>query len=317
MEANSPQIYDILTKYDSIALACHTNPDGDAIGSALGLALCLRLMGKKPFVLIEDYSEKFDFIKGREMIYKGDFDELKPELFISLDCGSSDRLGAAEAVLKRAKETLAIDHHISNTGFADNNIVYPNASSTCEIVYETIKNFCAVNKDIAEALYTGIITDTSGFKHNSTSPRTLEAAAQLIKFGIDFSAIQTRVLYSHSEKETAVFLKAVGRYKIDGKICVSYITKDEIINECGADYKDLDGIVEYLLNFNGIEASVFAYEKADGIKKISMRSKSTDVSRIAVKYNGGGHKLAAGASLNMPMEEALDTIVKEIKKELV
>lgn len=317
MNANSTEIYKILSENNEIALGCHVNPDGDAIGSTLGFALCLSLMGKKPIVLIEDYSEKYSFIKGSEFIFKGNYDELNPELFISLDCGSADRLGNAEAVFKRAKETIAVDHHVSNTKFANYNIVYPDSSSTCEVVYEIIKNFCVVNKNIAEALYTGIITDTSGFKHKSTSPRTLEVAAQLIRFDIDFSEIQTRVLYSHSKEETAVFLKAVERYKTEDKICYSYLSKEEILNECKADYKDLDGIVEYLLNFEGVEVSVFVYEKPDGTKKISMRSKKADVSKIAIKYNGGGHKLAAGATMNTSVEEAIQTIINEIKNELV
>lgn len=317
MDANSTEIYQILSESNDIALGCHVNPDGDAIGSTLGFALCLSLMGKKPVVLIEDYSEKYSFIKGSEFIFKGNLDELKPDLFISLDCGSSDRLGSAEAVFNRAEKTLAVDHHVSNTNFATYNIVYPESSSTCEVVYEMVKNFCVLNHDIAEALYTGIITDTSCFKHNSTSPRTLEVAAQLIKFGIDFSDIQTRVLYSHTKEETAVFIKAVQKYKIEDKICYSFLTKEEILNDCKADYKDLDGIVEYLLNFEGVEVSVFVYEKPDGTKKISMRSKKLDISKIAMKHNGGGHKLAAGATMNTSVEEAIQTIINEIKNELV
>lgn len=317
MKINSIELYNVINSYDEIILSCHVNPDGDAVGSTLGLAQCLHLMGKKPVVLIDDYSEKYKFIKGREFIYEGDYDKLDSTLFICLDCGSDDRLGEACEVFKRAKQTIVIDHHVSNTEFGDYNIVFPNSSSTCEVVFETFKNFCMINYDIAVAFYTGIITDTSGFKHTSTTPRTLEVAAKLIGFGINFSEIQTRVLYTHSQNETAVFLKAVGRYKIDGKVCYSYLTKDEIINECGADYKDLDGIVEYLLNFEGMEVAVFGYEREDSSIKISMRSNSTDIGKIAVEHEGGGHKFAAGANFSSSMQEALETVVEEIKKELV
>ncbi len=316
MQTNSPQIYELISKYDNIVIGSHTNPDGDAVGSSLGLALCLAIMGKKPIVLLEDYSCKYSFIKGKEYIFKEDYDSLEPQLFISLDCSSPDRLGRAESVFKRAAETMCIDHHISNKNFADYNIVLADSSSTCEVVYDIIKNFCVLNESIAEALYTGIVSDTSAFKHKSTSPATLEAAARLISLGIDFSKIQTDVLYSHSKEQTAVFLKALGRYVIDGEICWSYLTKDEIINECKADYNDLDGISEYLLNFVGVSVSVFVYEKEDGTKKISMRSKELDISAVAVKYNGGGHKLAAGASITGSVDYAVETIVNEIKKEL-
>ena len=208
MQTNSPQIYELISKYDNIVIGSHTNPDGDAVGSSLGLALCLAIMGKKPIVLLEDYSCKYSFIKGKEYIFKEDYDSLEPQLFISLDCSSPDRLGRAESVFKRAAETMCIDHHISNKNFADYNIVLADSSSTCEVVYDIIKNFCVLNESIAEALYTGIVSDTSAFKHKSTSPATLEAAARLISLGIDFSKIQTDVLYSHSKEQTAVFLKA-------------------------------------------------------------------------------------------------------------
>lgn len=319
MQTNAPEIYEIISRCNNIVLGCHINPDGDAVASVLGLALCLSVMGKEPVVIVEDYNDKYNFIKGKEYIFKGDLNELNPDLFISLDCGSIDRLGDAEDVFKRANETMCIDHHISNTEFADYNIVCPDASSTCEVIYEIVSNFCMLNRDIADAIYAGIIYDTNGFKNTSTSPRTFEISSQLIKFGIDFSGIQTAVLSSHSEKETAVFIKAVSRYTIDNGICCSYLTKDEILNQCGADYQDLDGIVEYLLNFRNVDVSVFVYEREDGSKKISMRSKKIDISNIALKYNGGGHKLAAGANMDssVSIEDAIKTMVNSIKNELI
>lgn len=313
METFSTDIYEILSKSKNVVISTHTNPDGDAVGSSLALAMAVAEIGVKPIVLIEEYSEKYDFIKGTEYIYKGDYDELEPDVFIAVDCGSKERLGQAEKVFDRAKTTFNIDHHISNNGYAMDNVVQGGASSACEVVYDVIKTFCQVNKDIAEALYTGIVTDTYGFKYNATSRHTMEIGGQLIEMGIAFSEIQDRVLYEHSETEVEIFKKALNNFKIDGKVAYTTLTLDEMA-ECGATNKDLDGIVEYILNIQGVEVSTFVYQKGENLCKISLRSKKIDVNEIASKFGGGGHILASGASFEGTIDNALNSVLTEIKK---
>ncbi|MBR1737990.1 MAG: bifunctional oligoribonuclease/PAP phosphatase NrnA [Firmicutes bacterium] len=315
MESYDIELQEAIKNGNNICIAGHINPDGDAVSSALGLALCLKMIGKDVTVLLEDYSHKFHYIKGKEMIYKGDYDKLAPDLFIAVDCGSKDRLGDAQSVFDRTEKTINIDHHISNTEYAKYNVVYPNASSSSEVVFEIIRNFSVITDDIATALYTGIVSDTGGFKHNCTSPRTHEIASVLIGFDVPYSEIQNRILYSKSREELSVFIKALGKLKIENGISRITLTKDEIA-ESGATYKDLDGIVSFILNVDDVDASVFIYEKENGKSKVSMRSISTDVSGIAVKHGGGGHKLAAGADFDCSVEEAEKIIVKELEAAL-
>ena len=313
METFSTDIYDIWAKSENIVISAHTNPDGDAVGSVFALAMAIAEIGIKPIVLIEKYSEKFNFIKGTEYIYNGNYDDLNPDVFIAVDCGSKERLGDSEAVFDRAKTTFNIDHHISNTNFAQNNIVLGGVSSACEVVFEIIKNFCQLNKDIAEALYTGMVTDTFSFKYNSTSKNTMEIAGKLIETGISFAEIQDKVLYEHTKTEVEVFKKALNNFKIDGKVAYTTLTNEEIQN-CGATNKDLDGIVEYILNIKGVEVSCFIYAKNENLCKISLRSKKINVNEIATVFDGGGHILASGATFEGNIENALSSVLNEIKK---
>lgn len=311
-----PQIYDYIMESNNIVVACHVAPDGDAIGSSFALALCIKHMGKDVKVLIDEYNSRYDFIEGKDLIYKGDMDDISADLMFVLDCGAKDRLGKAVNVFDKAKMTINIDHHISNDGYAMFNFINEDASSTSEIVYEIIKNFSTLNKDIVTAIYTGIVSDTGGFKHNSTTKRTHEIVASLMDFKINCSEIYTRVLFTHSRSETNVFKAALDNIKFDGQICYTHLTKSQILDECGASYTDLDGIAEYLVNFEDVKVSAFFYEKKNGEIKVSMRSNGIDVNAVASKHNGGGHMYAAGVNFSCEMDEAKRIILEELKKEL-
>lgn len=315
METFSTEIYRIIANNDIIVIAAHVNPDGDAVSAVLSFAQSMNVMGKKPIVLLEDYSEKYNFIKGREFIFKGDFDTLNPDLFFAIDCGDKKRLGKAEEVFDRAKITFNIDHHISNNSFAQYNIVKADSSSSSEIIFDIIKNFCSINKDIASAIYSGIISDTCGFKYSCTKPKTHEVAATLIKYDIPFTQIHSNLLYSHSVEEAKVLATAIDNFKTCNNITYSKLSKEEI-KKCNASYNDLDGIVEFLLNIKGTDVSLFVYEKEDKTVKMSFRSKSIDVNKIASKFGGGGHKLAAGANTDKSIDDILSLALKEIKNEL-
>lgn len=315
MEYFSTDIYKIWDKSENMVISTHSNPDGDAVGAVMALAMAVSEIGTKPIVLIENYSEKFDFIKGKEYIFNGDYNDINPDVFVAVDCGSKKRLGMAGNVFERAKTTFNIDHHVSNDNFADNNIIVGGASSSCEIIFDIIKNFCAMNKAIAEAVYTGIVTDTFGFKHNSTSKKTMEICGGLIEFGINCSEIQDKVLYEHTKTEVEIFKKALDNLKFDGNISYTSLTLEEL-ESCGATSKDLDGIVEYILNIKGISVSALIYEKDDVICKISLRAKKIDVNKVASVFGGGGHKLAAGTTFRGSLSTAIERVLSEIKKEL-
>lgn len=287
-----------LTSYEDIVLAGHTNPDGDAICSCFAFGMALEQMGKKPKILLEKFNDTYDHVKGHHLIYTGNYDELSPSVMITLDCADLDRLGDAKSVFNRSKKTICIDHHISNTKFAEFNMVDEETSSTSQLVYEILLQLDIMDRDIAIALYTGIVFDTAGFKHNCTTSRTHEIAGKLLKQGIDTSEIHTRILYSRTLSSAKLLSKAIQNVELLGKLVITTLSKEEILVECGATYDDLEGISAYFQDLKEISVSVFMYERGDGDIKVSFRSKSIDVNKIASKFGGGGHVLASGAKIS-------------------
>ncbi len=298
-----------------ICITGHINPDGDCIGSNFAFAKAMSKLGKKPYVLLGDFNEKFDSLSGSEFLYKGDYNLLNPDVIFSIDCGDKARLGEAEAVFDRAKITYNLDHHISNDNFAMNNIVNVKASSSCEVVYEVISQFIEIDKEIATALYVGILTDTGGFRHNCTSERTHQIAGKLVSIGVDTPEIHNKFLMEHSLIDAKIFAKAISKMKVEDKIATTFVTEDEM-TECGATAKNTDAIVGYLLNTEGVEVAIFASERGNGLVKLSFRSKSLNVNEVASLYGGGGHILAAGAGVEGSICKVLDSAISEVRKRL-
>ncbi len=296
----------------TIYITGHVNPDGDCIGSAFGFALAMAGLGKTPVILLGDYAERFNTLKGCEYVYKGDYSVLEPEIMFSIDCGSKDRLGEAEAVFDRAKYTYNIDHHMSNTAFADVNIVNASASSSCEVIYELISPFVRLDRDIAQALYTGILTDTGGFMHNSTAERTHEIAGRLVSLGADTPVLHSRFMHEHSLGEAKILACAIEKMQLQDGIAYTAISAEDM-KKCGVSAKELDAVVSYLINTEGARAAVFACERGD-IIKLSFRSKSVNVGELAKSLGGGGHKLAAGAGVEGDLETVLENAVSRLKK---
>ena len=302
---------------DNIVIASHPTPDGDAIGSSLALALALHRAGKKPIVVLDEYSSRFDFIEGREFIYKGKIEDLTCDVFIAVDCGDKIRVGEAEELFNRTPITVNIDHHINNSNFARLNYVDTNASSTCEVIFTIINMHIPITKEIAEALYMGIVTDTGGFRHSATSAETMEIAALLMRTGIDFSEIQRRAIYQHSPIEAQVFALALQKMQfVEGyPIAYTVLTQKEM-KAIHATYSDLDGIAEYMLNTEDIEVSAFFTERLEGRVKVSFRSGNLDVRLIAEHFGGGGHKFAAAGNFVSELDEGVALVLDAMKAAL-
>lgn len=307
-------IFETLNKGDSAVIAGHISPDGDAVSSVFAFSMAIARKGVTPIILLEEYADRFNYLKGAEYLYKGDYDALSPKYFFALDCGDKERLGAAAKVFDRADVTYNIDHHISNTLFADFNIVNPKASSASEVVYEIIKDKCDITSDIADAIYSGIVFDTSGFKHNSTSCRTHEIAGKLVEMGVDTAFIHSKILYEHTLSQVKVMGCAINNFKLIGDIACSTVTKAEL-DACGAKSGDTEGIVEYLLNIDGVGVSALLTEREGGKVKISLRSKKCNVNKVAASFGGGGHILAAGASSALPIDKTAELLVARIEEE--
>lgn len=257
------QIVELLKTHDRFVIAGHIGPDEDTIGSCFGLAMALGKLGKKAVVMLEPGAlrPKHKIIPGWEYLYR-DTEPLAMDVFIALDCADAERLGPARAFLKKAKLTICIDHHETNNGFADYNLIDPNASSTAEMVFGVIEALTDIDINIATAIYAGIVADTGGFKYMSTSRPTMEIAARLMDTGIPFTEIYSEVMDSHSFVGIKAFGLALDASKLamDGRIIYSCMTREMIANS-GAESSDMDGVVEYLMNTRGTEVALFLYER--------------------------------------------------------
>ena len=299
---------------DEIYIAGHVNPDGDAVGAAFALALYLKRLGRQPRVLLESIPKRFAFFKGTDMWYNGDYDDITPDVFFAVDCGDLKRLGKAGDVFLRAKKTYCIDHHRTNEGLAQADMIDPDASSASEIVYEILKqNGFDAEKDIdiATDIYAGMVFDTGGFKHNCTSKRTHEIAGALVEGGVDTSTIHSRVLYEHTLPQARLFGKALSNMKHKSGVTYTALTTAEI-ESCGCTSEDLDGIVDFLLNLDASDCAVLVTQRSENTAKASVRSKSFPIADIVVALGGGGHKLAAGVTCEGTADEVAEMIVEKI-----
>ncbi len=308
-----------LAEADTIAIAGHVRPDGDCVGSCLATYNYIKTYypHAKVDLYLEPIPNIFKFMKRSEEIQSEWPDDRSYELFIAQDCGDTSRLGNAAKYFETAAHTICVDHHVSNQSFAEHNYIFPDASSTSELIFELLP-YERIDREIAECIYTGIIHDTGVFQYSSTSRRTMEIAGKLMEKGIDFSRIVDETFFTKTYNQNQIMGLALVKSKLhlNGACISSVITKEEM-KEYDVLPKHLDGIVSQLRVTKDVEAAIFLYELLDGEFKISTRSKNlVDLSQIAVKYGGGGHKRAAGFSMKGEPEQIVKTIVADIAAQL-
>ena len=309
----------LLQQVNTVAIGGHIRPDGDCIGSCT--ALYLYIKKQYPHIKVDLYLEPvpecFFMLDVVKEIQNEIYEQKEYDLFISLDSAMKNRLGFSEVLFDRAKDTLCIDHHISNPGFARQNHIVPEASSTAELVYRLIdKN--AITYEIAESLYLGIVHDTGVFQYSSTAPETMEAAAALMRKGVRASELIDKTYYEKTYAQNLILGKALqdSVLLLEGKCIASYITKD-VMDEYGVKPSDMEGIVSQLRNTQGVEVAIFMYELATDEYKISLRaSGDVNVSKVAECFGGGGHVKAAGASGKGKPMEIINALATEIGKQL-
>ncbi len=304
----------------SILILTHEYPDGDAIGSSLALRLALLKLEKKVAVYIPVPDKMYSFLPGyNEMLIGNTVPDAKDfDLCISLDASDQDRLGIAKDLFSQVGNTICIDHHITNQNYADLNYINAVASSTCENLMVIMASIgVAINKEIGECLYTGMLTDTGGFRYNC-QPETLEMAATIMETGVNINTIYRIVFDVVSINKLKLIGRCIDRLELleDGKIAFTYMLQTDL-EELKLDESDSEGIVNQGRNIDTVEVSIFAKEREDGSFKISLRANEiVDVSIIASKFGGGGHVRAAGCESAMTMDQIKQALVDEIKKQL-
>lgn len=305
-----------------IAIAGHIRPDGDCIGSCTALYLYLT-QNKEEFkidqvdVYLEPFGNEFRILTGVEEIKHTYESEEMYDVFISLDCGSLDRLGSALKFYNTANKTINIDHHISNQSFGKVNHVVADASSTCEVLF-TVMDEERITKEIAEALYVGIIHDTGVFKHSNTSEKTMNIAGKLISKGIDFSELIDESFYSKTYIQNQILGRCLMEsiLVMDGRVVFASINR-RMLDFYEASSSDLDGIIDQLRVTKGTEVAIFVYETDFQEFKVSMRSNGeVNVSKIAVYFGGGGHIKAAGCTMKGSLHDVINNLTPHIEAQL-
>lgn len=310
---------EVIRGMHSIGIAGHVRPDGDCVGSCLGVYNYIRTY--YPDIDVRIYLEPipniFKFMNDSSQIRSEYTDEIIFDLFIALDCGDAGRLGEANKYFESARHTVCIDHHLSNQSFAEQNYIFPEASSASELVFELIDPE-KITKEIAECLYTGIVHDTGVFQYSCTSAKTMNIAGILMDKGIDYSRIIDETFYAKTFEQNQVLGYALlnSRLYLDGRVIASCVT-DDVMHRYHVLPKHLDGIVSQLRVTKGVEVAIFLYQTGDNSFKVSTRaSGDVNLAEIAMKFGGGGHAKAAGFSMDGEPEQIIGLINEEIKKQL-
>ena len=301
-----------------IGISGHVRPDGDCVGACLGLwqylSKCLPQAEVKVFLEHQAYT--FREIRGFEEIHS-DFPEEAPfDVFFVMDC-AADRLGEAGKYAGAAAKTINIDHHISNQGSCRLNVIRPDVGSCCEVLYDLMDPE-QLDREMAMAIYVGMIHDTGVFQYSNTTPATLEKAARLIGYGFDFPRLIQETFY----RKTYVQAQIMGRTLMEsirflgGRCIVSAIDRKSM-EFYHAEPKDLDGIVNQLRNIEGIDCAIFMYQTGVLEYKVSMRSgEKVNVAEVAAYFGGGGHARAAGCTLSGTFHDCVNNLSLHIEKQL-
>jgi len=321
-------MFDLLKELEGVRLigiSGHFNPDGDALGSCLGLYnyLKTKLKGAVVEINLEQPTTNFMMLPGYDEVIVMEDGSLSEEqaakvydAYFCLDC-TSDRLGGAKAAFEKAKKKFHVDHHVSNSPCGDVNYLMPGISSTSELIYDLIANVeKEISQEVAAPLYVGMVHDTGSFAYSNTSRSTLEKAGALIDTGIDFPTLIdktfTECTYLQNQIRGRALLESI--LIMDGKCIVSGLDK-KTMAFYGAKPKHMTGIASELRNTRGVECAIFMYE-VDTLKwKVSLRTSSDrcNVAAVSENFGGGGHVRAAGCTMEGTFHDCVNNLTKYLE----
>ncbi len=308
------EIAALLLAQDKLVLCPHVSPDGDALGSTLALKMALEKAGKKVTVMVDDDTPKaFGFLPQIDCFVKpADGEVVEADLLVVLDASSLDRIGKVAQAVK-AKAVANIDHHISNTQFADYLYLNTEAAATAEILCNLVEKLGIMpDKDLATCLYTGIYTDCGSFRYANTTPGTMRAAAKLLEYGARPNEISD-ALGTNTRANIEMLgkvLQTLAFYN-DGKISTLEINSDLYDKDVNT-----DNFISFARYIEGVDVAVLFKAVEPAVTRVSMRSQDTDVAAIALSFDGGGHVRAAGCTVELPLEQAKAKVLEAIGKAL-
>lgn len=296
-----------------VALACHVGPDGDALGSLLALGLGLRALGKR--VVASWGSEPFEvpaqyaFLPGLDLLSPPESFPREPEVLVTFDTGSLDRLGTLAPAAEAARHVVVLDHHASNTRFGTVNLLDPDAAATVLMVDELLRRLAVpLTADIAACLYTGLTTDTGSFKYQATTPAVHGVAARLLATGIDHASIAREVWDTKPFGYVKLLGVLLDRATLEDGLVWTWSTQADFA-AYAVGMEDIEGAIDVLRTTAEADVAVICKETPTGAFAVSMRSKgATDVGAVAVSLGGGGHRFAAGFTSEADLATTMDRL---------
>jgi phosphoesterase RecJ-like protein len=308
----------VIARAQQVALACHVNPDGDALGSMLGLFHVLRAAGvdvvasfPTPFVTAHHYRE----LPGLELLTPPGAFPSDPDVMVTFDCGSLGRLGDLEPAAKAARELVVIDHHISNDRYGTVNVVQPEAAASGSVVIELIDVMgLPLNRPAAVALYAALVCDTGRFQYDTTTPQVFATAQRLAEYDVPVERLSRTLFEEHRFAYLQLLGEALARAHLvtDQRFVWTAITQ-EMLKRHEVDMEEVEGLIDVLRRTTEAEVTAVLKEEADGAVRVSLRSLGgVDVRRIAEAHGGGGHRFAAGFTSDLDV----DDVVTEIRSAL-
>lgn len=312
-----------IEQHDDFLVVSHIQPDGDAASSTYATGWILKQLGKS-FTMINEGAmpSKFSYLWGSDQVL--DFSKQVPERFystiISIDCADFSRMGRISTLFDDQAHLLNIDHHPTNDRFGSCHLIKSDAAATVQILYDlTIHMKLIPSLDFGNCIYTGLLTDTGGFRYSNTSPEVLKIGANLLALGVQGSIIAEQVLERVTYSQIVLLQKSLSTLSFahDRKLAWLAVSLADL-ESTGASSDDLDGLVNYPRNVEGVEVGMLFKEKAVGVIKVSLRSSGlVDVAAIAQSLGGGGHVRASGCTIHGTLEEAVARMVQEVGNELI
>jgi phosphoesterase RecJ-like protein len=316
------RVVEVLRGADEIAVACHVNPDGDALGSLLGASLGLRVLGRKTYpswgAQPAELPPAYSFLPGADTLLQP---EQVPQVdaFLAVDCGAANRLGTLEAAARRAPHLINVDHHPGNDLFGTLNIVATHASCTAELTAMLLADLgVGLDRAIATCLYVGVVTDTGRFQYSNSSPEVLRLAADLLEHEVPASAIAQEVFESAPFGYLKLSGRVLERARLypDERFIYSWVTLDDLA-ETGVAMNETEKLIDLVRATRDADvAALFKQQASDGFR-VSLRSKGPSVGAIARSHGGGGHELAAGFTAESvgPAVEAIRRALRRSRAE--
>ncbi len=299
-----------LNKLESALIFCHARPDGDTLSSAFGLYYAFKSQNKKVDIVCQDkiaakFAKVFPFEPLREPPQKCSYDG-----FIAVDCATEELMGKPYSFFARQKRTFSIDHHKSNTRFAKEN--YITTLPACSLyVFNIIEQMgVKVDKNLANILLVGVLTDTGNFTHSDVDGESLAIASKILYCGADIGSIYDKIFRSRSKEKAALYAKVMSsiKYYYDDRLAIITLKREDL-DYYGLELSDTDDFIDFPMTIESVDVAVSVFCQRENLFRISFRGKTVDVSEIASVFGGGGHTKASGAVLSGYYEDAIDKLV--------